>query len=73
MQAQGPKNPALSATRSDFNTTRYANLARQFADNALAGMPTEALIEQILLTRKIERNGSCCGIPADRSLSVGRK
>lgn len=60
MATQGPKNPALPSTRPDFNSTRYANLARQFADNAMSGKPTEALIEQIILTRKIERNGSTC-------------
>ena len=71
MQAQGPKNPALPAARPDFNTTRYAALARALADNAIAGKPNQATIEQIILTRQIERNGCACGVPADRSTSVG--
>ena len=41
----------------DFNSRRYAALARQFADNALASNPNEQIIQQIIVTRQIERNG----------------
>ena len=58
MPQQGPKNSATPASRPDFNTTRYAALAHQFADNAIAAKPNQAIIEQIILTRQIERNGT---------------
>jgi len=52
-----PKDTSLPATSPEFNTVRYAAFARQLADNALAGKPTETILQQILLTRQIERNG----------------
>ncbi len=52
-----PSNTALPSTAPEFNTVRYAAFARQLADNALAGKPTETILQQILLTRQIERNG----------------
>ena len=58
MAAQTPKNPALPASSADFNNRRYAALARQFADNAIAAKPNQTVIEQIIVTRQIERNGN---------------
>ena len=58
MAAQPPKTPTLPASSADFNSRRYAALARQFADNALASKPNEQIIQQIIVTRQIERNGN---------------
>lgn len=52
-----PQNPAVPTTAPNFNTNRYAALARQLADNAIASKPNEGTLEQIILTRQIERNG----------------
>jgi len=72
MPQQGPKNSATPASRPDFNTTRYAALARQFAENALAAKPNQAIIEQIFLTQQIERDKSMSGRPADEALAIVR-
>ncbi|HTB95472.1 MAG TPA: hypothetical protein VK716_00570 [Terracidiphilus sp.] len=56
MAAQPPKTPTLPASSVDFNSRRYAALARQFADNALAAKPNEQTIQQIIVTRQIELN-----------------
>lgn len=57
MAAQHPKTPTLPASSADFNSRRYAALARQFADNALTSKPNDVVIQQIIVTRQIERNG----------------